>query len=639
MSFDMSHLVEFKNFRFDPENKTLWQDGDMVPISPKAMEVLSVLIAKRGNLVERETILNSVWQDIFVEDGNLNHAILALRKALGDDVIKTIPRRGYRFTAEVKPVEPVPENRVVIERRSVSETTIEENEEISPLLSGSENRRSAARWPVKLLFSSVAVILIAATFWVWRGTQTSAITDTANIKALAVIPFSLIGENEGDAILARGIEENLAQRLGGFKDLAIRPRTSIEVASRNEENPLEIGRKLKVDSVLMGSFQRAADRIRLSVRLLKVSDGTQLWAETFDEKEQDVFSLQDSLSAQAAKFLTGELTLRQSREESKRPTEDIEAYKLYMRGRYEWTKRTDDGFRKSVESFRAAIDRDPSFANAYAGLADAYALLADYNLERPSDAFPKAKAAAYKALELDKSLAQPRTTLAYILATYDWNYAEAEREYRLSIQDQPLEPNAHQWYGELLYALKRYSEADVELKIALELNPLVPITQSEVGAMLYYMGRLDESLARMTAVSKEHPTFGTSHIFSAWIFDQKQMPDESFEEEIAYWRLNGADAKAIEVLTKAYQTGGRNAFLTEATAQYEKKVSDGAFPSYKIVHTYARLQNREKTLEWIEKCLKERSPNIIKISSDPNFEFLQDDPRFRTAIAQLKLPS
>ena len=637
MSFDRNNLVEFGNFRFDLENKTLWSNGDLVAVSPKAIEVLSVLIENKGNLVTRDVILDRVWKDTFVEDGNLNHAILNLRRVLGDDSIQTVPRRGYRFTADVRPVM-TDSDRLVIERRSVSQTTIEESEEILPGGLGSSKQSLTLRPQAKVLVLCIALALMGSTIWFWRNSQVPSYAEISNKKALAVIPFKLIGATDGDEILSRGIAENLAQRLGGFQNLVVRPITSVEFASKNEEDPLEVGRKLNVDSVLTGSFQRAIDRIRLNVRLLKVSDGTQLWAQSFDEGEQDLLGLQDSLSAQASKYLIDHLALRESREELKRPTQDVEAYKLYIRGRYEWTKRTDDGFKKSIAAFRAAIDRDPTFALAYAGLADAYALLSDYNVERPVDAFPKAKAAAHRALEIDGSLAQPRTTLAYILATYDWNYADAEREYKASIQLEPNDATTHQWYGEMLYALKRYSEADVELNTALQLNPLVPITQSEIAAMLYYEGRLDESLTRFQTLSKEHPTFGTSHIFAAWIFDQKRMPDESYAEEIAYWRLTGGDSEVIERLTEAYRSGGRSSYLTLLADRYEKRVAAGAFPSYKVPHTYARLRDREKTLEWIEKCLNERSPNIIKISSDPNFAFLQEDPRFQAAIAKLKLP-
>jgi tetratricopeptide (TPR) repeat protein len=291
-----------------------------------------------------------------------------------------------------------------------------------------------------------------------------------------------------------------------------------------------------------------------------------------------------------------------------------------------------------VENFRAAIDRDPAFALAYAALADAYALYADYNVESPKEAFPKAKAAALKALEIEPDSARSRTALAYVLATFDWDYAGAEREYKAAIALEPNYATAHQWFSEMLCALRRFDEAQGEIERAVELDPLVPITLSEQAVLHYYKGDLDASLFRFNEIKKEHPDFPTSYAFSAWIHGLKGNEEEAFKEELHFLKLQGTNEGTLDDIERAYNIGGYRAFLLKRVEAHVREVENGAFPGYKIPHAYARLGDREQTLYWIERCIEVRSPNIVKIALDRNFDFVRDDPRFRTALAKLNFP-
>lgn len=257
-------------------------------------------------------------------------------------------------------------------------------------------------------------------------------------------------------------------------------------------------------------------------------------------------------------------------------------------------------------------------------------MLNDYNAAAPDEAYPKAKAAAFKALEIDPNLVEPRTTIAFVLATYDWNFPEAEREYRRVIEINPNYVTAHQWYGELLYTVKRFAEAEIELKRATELDPLAPIIQSELGVVMYYSGKYDEAIGHYSKLKQEFPNFPTTYLFSAWSYEQKQMPDESFAEEIIFWKLQGVDEATLGEMERIYRQKGRTAYLREIARMLEKTAQGGQlFVEYRLIHTYARLRDREKTLEWLEKGIKKRSANIIKVNLDPNFDFLRDDERFQ----------
>ncbi|MFL6466666.1 MAG: winged helix-turn-helix domain-containing protein [Pyrinomonadaceae bacterium] len=619
----------------------MWRNGDLVGVSPKAIEVLAVLIENRGDLVKRDVILDRVWQDTFVEDGNLNHAILTLRKALGDNVIQTVPRRGYRFVAPLTPIVDDRHDAIVIERRTSTNTFIEENETDTNVERPQLTSGTGKRFGRPLIFLSVALLLACAAV-VWFAVKGRGVTRTApltSIKKIAFLPLKIVGNvnaNNDDPI-ASGIVENLAARLGGLRNLTVLSTRSSARLAETESDPVAIGTRLGADAVVEGSYQAAGGRVHMNVRMLNVSDGSQIWSGSFDETLDDVLKLQDKLASAAANGLSGRLTSEEQKMIERRATNDVEAYKLYLRGRHEWGKRTDTGLKQSVAAFRQAIDRDPSYSLAYAGLADSYAIFADYNIERPVDAFPKAKAAALKALELDPESARPRVALAYILATFDWDYAEAERQYKMAIEAEPNYGTAHQWYGEMLYALHRYDEAVKELDKAVELDPLVPITLSERAVLHYYKGDLDEALTRFSALKADHPDFPTSYIFSAWIYGLKGDTKNAFENELTFWKLQGADPVSLSEMSDAFARGGHQAFLTKVAERNVAEVQKGAFPAYKVAHTFARLRNREQTLYWIDKCIEERSPNIIKIYSDKNFDFLRDDPRFKDAVDKLKL--
>jgi DNA-binding winged helix-turn-helix (wHTH) protein/TolB-like protein len=637
MAEETKGLFEFEDFRFDTRKRVLWRRGELVPLTPKAIEVLCLLVENRGNLVERDEILEKVWSDTFVEEGNLNHAISALRKALGGDgIIQTVPRRGYRFSAEIREVSNGAVEKLILERRTVSQTTIEESEE---LLLPSESVRPAKRTRTILITAFVMIIVAGLSVLLLRLTNRSDLpSQPSSKKTLVILPLRSLTSGDDETAFALGITESLASRLGELNELVVRPTSTAGRLAETGDDPIAVGQKLGADAVLDGSYQKIDGRIRVVVRLLTVPDGSQIWSGSFDESEQEVFKLQDSLSYQAAINLTDRLMQDQTKQLAKRSTENVEAYRLYTRGRYEWTKRTKDGFEKSIAAYRQAIDLDPSFSLAYAGLADSYVLLAEYFLEAPAVAFPKAKAAALKALELDPSSTRARTTLAHVLATYDWNYAEAERQYRTVIDTEPNYATAHQWYGEMLGALRRFPEADAELLRAAELDPLVPTTYSERAILLYYEGKLDESLAQLSILKREHPQYPSSYIFSSFVYKLQGLDAKAFEEELMYWKVQGESEESLKEMSDAYSRGGLPSFLKSVGERLEREVTRGAPASYKVLNTFARLGDREKTLYWIDKCVEAHDPLVIKMASDRNFDFVRDEPRFQEALTKINYP-
>lgn len=653
MSNEFKPLREFGKFRLDVEKKFLWCNDQPVQLPLKAIELLCVLVEHKGMVVTKGEIWQKVWQDSFVEETNLTHNIYLLRKTFKDlgepNLIQTVPRRGYCFASGVRDVveNGFGNDEVIFERRKFSQTSIEEISETQK----QDNLRARVNQykpnfelkgryffalPVPRLVTLAiifVVLLTIASFWYFRGNSTTK----NSIKTIAILPFQSLNKEEDDKAFGLGISESLTSSLGTVEQIVVRPSNSVKRIFEIETDPIEVGQKSKADAVIAGSFQRADGRIRVTIRLLNVADGSQIWAGAFDEKETDIFRLQDLLSAQVAKSLTDRLTLQERQQLASRQTEDFEAYKSYLRGRHAWNKRTPEGFWESIRLFQAAIDRDATFALAYAGLADAYVLLSEYNALAPNKSYPKAKAAAQKALDIDPNLVEARTTLAYIQANYEWNYLEAEREYRRVIEINPNYATAHQWYGELLYTTKRFAEGEMELRRAAELDPLAPVILSEMMVLKYYERKFDEAITLGAKIKQEFPNFPTIYLFTSWAYEQKQMPEEAFANEFVFWKLQGVSEETLAEMERAVRQEGYTIYLREIAEMLEKAAeSRQLFHDYRLVHIYARLREREKTLEWLEKAIKNHSATLNRVNLDPNFDFLRDDEQFQTLQRKLQ---
>jgi len=635
MSSQINDLYSFGEFRFDAGRRILWRKGEMVSLPPRATDVLLVLLESRGGLIERDELLGKVWGDTFVEEGNLNHTVSVLRRTLGDSgLIQTIPRRGYRFAGNVNVDVIDGRQGVLVEKRTLSHTTIEESDSSmadTAVIGGLPAMGRGARLAVP---AALTVILVGIASVVYVFNNAIAPKPGDRPKVLAVLPLRPANAAEDLEGLGYGIAENLAARLAVLDELVVRP-----VSDQASSDAVEFGKNANASVVLSGSFQRSGGRIRMTVNLTDVGRGGQIWSGNFDEREDEIFKLQDALCAQAAEQLIKRLTPQQKQQLAVNPTDNVEAYKLFIKGRYLWNKRTKETIEESIADLRASIDLDPTFALAYAGLADSYVILNDYDAAPPNETYPKAKAAAIKALELDPDLVQPRITLAYILAVYDWEYGSAEAEYREAIKRNPNYATAHQWYGEMLCATKRFAEAEVELRRAAEIDPLVPIIQSEIAVNLYYSRRFDEAIAHYSKLKKEHPAFPTSYLFSAWAYEQQGETELAFDEEIQFWTLQNLGDAVIEDLRIAFRTGGRTAFLERLARALESSAGGRYFHEYRIIHVYGRLKDREKVLEWLREGVRNHSSNVVKVFIDPNFDFLRGDPQFQQLLNEMKLPS
>jgi DNA-binding winged helix-turn-helix (wHTH) protein/TolB-like protein/Flp pilus assembly protein TadD len=623
-----NRIYTFGEFQLDTAEHALRHGGEQIPLTHKAVELLILLVEKRGQTLTKNELLDALWRDTYDDEHNLAVTVMMLRKAFGETAfdkkfIETVPKRGYRFVAETEETTAD----LLIEKQTTTRITIEEKD--APGLKNVWRRPLAQIAVVGVILAGLGIFLAARYF----STNPKPLPPTNAPRTLAVLPLKNLSA-EADESLSIGLTDALITRLGNIRGLAVRPTSAVLPFTASGETPQAIGGQLNVETVLESSVQRVGNRLRVSVQLVKTSDGAILWSENFDETEADLFKIQDSISARVADAFRLKNADRQT---ASRRTEDFEAYRLYLRGRHAWNKRTPEGMRESVQFFRQAIDRDPTFALAFAGLADAYALLSEYNTAPPRESFPQAKAAAEKALEIDSDLAEAHTTLAYALANYDWNFAEAEREYRRAIELNPNYATAHQWYAEFLSAMRRFDEARAEIRRAEELDPLSPIIQSIAGLILYHTRDFDAAIAQYQKTVNNQPNFPIVYAYLSLAYAQKGMYDEAFEAETKLLQAAGVDEKAIQPLRQIYRQTGWKGFLGAMLAGTNAEAQKHYVSAFSQAFLYMRMGEREKALEWLEKAFAERHRYVVYLNADPYAGFLRDDARFQDLISRVGL--
>jgi len=477
-----SRIYEFEEFRLDAKSHRLFrrETGELVPLTPKAVEVLLYLVENAGRVLSKDEILEAVWENAFVEESNLSQTIFVLRKTLGENTkeprfILTAPNRGYQFIAEVK--------KINTDDEILEESFLSESQSL-----GVESREPRAESPnpkskiqnLKSLWLAVPIILLIGLGVYWFYPKPIPVT-VREIKTIAVLPFEDLSAEQTEKYLGLSLADALTNKFGNLKEITVRPTRAVLKYADSREEASKIGRELQVDAVLDGRIQRIGERIRVSVQLVRTSDNVTIWTGNFDDQFTNFFAVQDSISQKVVQSLALQIDEGERQKFNRHGTENADAYQDYLRGRYFWNKRTGENLRKAITHFEQATQKDPNFALAFAGLADSYILLSEYNEMSPHEAFPKAKAIIKRALEIDDQLAEIHAALGYTQAFYDWDFAGAEKSFKRSLELNPNYATAHQWYGEFIVALGRFDEAHQHLERAIRVDPVSPILFSTVA--------------------------------------------------------------------------------------------------------------------------------------------------------------
>jgi serine/threonine-protein kinase len=582
MDDQLKQSYEFGSFRLDAAKRCLLRDDKIVPLTPKAFDTLLLLVEHNCALLEKDELIKLLWPDSFVEENNLTQNISALRKAFGERpgehrFIVTVPGRGYRFVADVR------------------------------TCTGADTE-----------------------------TKTTYVSPS---RVIAVVPFKPLVTSNRDEAFEMGMADTLIARLSNIREIIVRPLSSVRKYGSLEQDPQAAGRELKVESVLDGSLQRLGDHLRVTARLINVADGTSLWTGTFDEKFTDVFDVQDVISEKVTSALALRLSSDEKRRLAKRYTENTEAYHLYLTGRYHWGKLTPPHIRKSIEYFQQAIEIDPIYALAYGGLAEAYRSLPMTSDVPPADAFPQAKAAASKALELDESLADVHATLGFVKFWFDWDWADAERECQRAVELNPNSGDAHRAYAHLLSDLGRHGEAIAEAKQARELDPLSLLTNALEGQFLYYANQDDEALIRFQKTLELEPNFWIAHLMLSKVYIRRQMYPEALAELSQAKEFSGGNTETISLIGYVWALSGNRAQALKVLDELKSLSAKRYVPPHNIAMVNNGLGEKDEALAWLEKACEERDVRLTFLKIDPKWDSFRSCPRFAAILKRIGLDS
>lgn len=587
MSAPASRVMRFDSFELDIRAGELRQRGRKLRLRGQPLEVLAALLERAGDLVTREELRAQIWQsDTFVDfDHSLHNAIARLREALGDSAdtprfIETVPRRGYRFIAQVRDGEP-------------------------------------------------GVSLPSAPHTLQPGAQ--------DIHALAVLPLTDLSGEPGHDYFADGMTEALITSLAKIKALRVISRTSAMQYKAARKSLPQIARELNVNAVMEGSVLRSGERVRITAQLIHASSDQHLWAESYERDFRDILSLQSEIAQQVADQIRIMLTPAERARLGGARQVNPQAHDLYLKARYHWNKRTEESVKKAIAYFHRALDADPTFAQGYAGLADCYNILGYYNSLPPAEAYPKGRAAALKALELDGSLAEPHASLGVVKRDFEWDWPGAEAEFEKAVELNPGFVESYHWRATLFSMLGRQAEGLREKAKALALDPLSVVIKTDLARMFYFSRDYDQSLEHYRAALDMDPSFASSHLWLSQVYLQKGMFEQAIGELQAGIRLSNESTFALARLGHGYAVAGQadeaNAVLNRLTA-----LPAGKYVSpYDLAMIHAGLRRNDEAFAWFQKALEQRSLWLGYLKVEPQLDQLRPDPRFQELLRAVGL--
>lgn len=642
MSGKNGQFFEFEHFRLNTQNPGLWRGNELVALSPKALEVLILLVEKNGDIVSREELLETVWRETFVEEANINYTISLLRKTLDSRdksrFIQTVPKRGYRFITGVREISLNGESN----RNNAAGGT---DEIYTPNAPAADNPpKSPVRWHFIGIILLSLLFLSSFAVW-WRVTDRTIPAAERNISTVAVLPFKNLNEDKRNNELSSGLTDLLISRLGSFNRFTIRPFDAVGKFEQSGKDAIRFGEALKVDAVLEGTFQTVDGRLRVNARLWDVRDGTQIWQETFDETDTDIFILQDKLSASVARSLALELTGQSERILTKRPTENADAFRAYLRGREIHDRRQPGWYEKSTAEYQKAIELDPAFALAYTGFADIFAARANTVSGAAGEEFyEKARMYAEKAVTLDAESAESHTALGAVKLNRDWDWKAAEQHFIRAIELNPNYAKAHYRYAQLLSILGRHDEALAAVKKANEIDPLSQLILMMHFPILEARGDLDEALE----MAEDFYLFEKGNNIAAMAYatflyhkgDHAKVIElgtESLNKQSKTDKENSYAFKWYSLLSAAYHKSGKTAEAAEMLARLEALAQTDSKSLHTLAVNYAEMGLTDKAIEALQKCLEEREERMIWIKSEPRLANLRNDPRFTDILRKMNL--
>jgi len=636
----------FAEFTLDLRRGCLQRDQEKIKLRPKSFEVLKYLIENNGRLISKDELIHAVWVDTAVTDDSLVQCLKDIRHALRDEaqqIIKTVPRRGYIFDREVTdngaaaPVTTYREETAGVQVIIEAEEALSRNAIAAPRHSRIGDLIAAInqhRWAVVLVLLTLAVAAAASVYFTRPG---------AAIDSVAVMPFQSESSNADTEYLSDGISEALINSLAELPQLRVTGRPTTLRYKGKEIDPQKVGRELNVGAVLTGTFRQANDSMTIQVDLIDTASGAQLWGKEYERKVPDILAVKQAIAREVTEKLRLRLSGGEQQRLVRRDTTNADSYGAYLKGRYFWNKRTTADLKTAIEYFNQAIAQDPNYAMAYVGLSDCYHSLPTYSNLPPEDTWLKARMAAARALEIDETLAEAHASLAVIKFEYEWDFAGAEREYKRAIEINPNYASAHQWYGEFLGNMGRHKEAIAEANRALELDPLSLIIKVVLGAILSRAGQYDLAEEQLRNTIDMDKNFGQAHMILSNNYIRKGMYLEAIDEFEKGKILLGADQQTLTrksaALKAAYQKSGARGYWQERLNMTLEFNQQGRVSPYYVGMCYAQLGRNDQAFMWLEKAYERRDGTINHLKAEPEYDVLHSDPRFQALLRRVGLPN
>lgn len=561
---------EFGAYRLDVRSGMLFRGDDRVALAPKVAELLVALVQAAGSVMTREELQQLLWPDTVVEEGSLTSHISTLRKTLGrasggQEFIETLSKRGYRFVAAV--------------------TTTE------------------------------------------CGAQESVI----GRLMLVVLPFENFTTGDKYDYLSDGLTEEMITELARLSPerLGVIARTSAMQFKSTTKSIGQVGQELGVSHVLEGSVRRDGERVRITAQLIRVSDETHLWAQSYERSLHDVLQVQAEVAQAVAREVQIKLSPYDVRRlhPEKRRSMNPQAYELYLRGRHFWYRRTEEGMRKSIECFEDALRHDPSFAAAHDGISDAHTMLACRGITRASDSFHKAKAAAREAVRIEPELGEGYASLAHV-RLHDWDWVGIESDFKRAVALDPGYAIAHYWYAEYLMAMGRTQEAVGRVQHSLELDPLNSVINASVGMIRYLAHDYDGALAALRRGLEIDPTHYVSHLRVGLVCLQKNLLGEAIDAMRQAVTHSGGSTEALAGLAQAHAAAGEARTMERIVQELVQGAHRYVSP-YNVARVYGAIDDKQRAFEWLEQAYREHNPDLIELTREPSFASLRSDAKFR----------
>jgi DNA-binding winged helix-turn-helix (wHTH) protein/TolB-like protein/Tfp pilus assembly protein PilF len=637
-----SHSYEFGRFRLKTAERILLREGELVPLTPKVFDILITLVEHRGQVVAKDDLMKRVWPTTYVEEGNLTQNISLLRKALGESpsgaqFIETVPRRGYRFVAEINEAwvgvsssdvsaETAPAQAPVsTEADTVSHPVSPPSTPVVSIPAASDRPAWFKRSPAFVVVAGVVVIAIVGLvyFTSWGNPSNGDA-----IQSIAVLPFVDESSDPDAQYINDKIAESLINSLSKLPQLRVVPRSVVAGYKGREIDPRKVGQELNVRAVVTGRMRRHGDIISIQADLIDLENVAQLWGQHYDHKLSDVLLVQDDIS----RDIFENLRLKLNVEEKKQ----LEAYGLYLKGRNAWNKRTGDALLQAIDYFNQALTIDPNNSAAHAGLADCYNMLVVYGRLAPKDGFPKAKEAALKALEIDETSAEAHSSLAFINFRWDWDRSATEREFQTAIKLKPAYAPAHQWYSSYLVAVERFDEAIAEAKRTEELEPLSFVASSHLGWIYYLSGKNDQAIEQCKKILELDPSSFPARRYLGLAYEGKRMYAEAIAEFQTGVKLSGSPLM-LALLGHAYAASGKRIEAQQVLTDLQQLQDQRYVSPYTVAAIYAGLGDKDQAFKWLDTAVESRDIWLMNLKVDPLFAKLRSERRFTDTLARIRL--